>query len=163
MWRILVLVAAQLFLASAHVQPGVRAMGSCADHPPAQSYHIHVLFWQTNTNSTNSALKLQDEFLANFGLTKESNTCPFEPGSTEPDAPMCVFSTDFEPAGPFLTAQTALFIPVADYQRTVSWIVPRRGSLDVFVHPNSGCSTNDHVYDGLWAGNKWEIDSSIFH
>jgi hypothetical protein len=146
----------------AHVQHGVIPLASCSDYPPAQSYHIHVLFWQNNANSTNSAINLQDEFMSHFNLSRDNDACPFEPGDTAPTSPMCVFGTDYEAAGPFLTAQTALFIPIADFERTVSWTVQRRGSLDVFVHPNSGCGIQDHLNYGLWAGNKWELDGSIF-
>ena len=134
----------------------------CSEHPAPQSYHIHVLFWGNNKNSTNAAISLQDDFLKQFNLTRESNTCPFAPGDVQPNSPMCVFPTDYTAAGPFVTAQTALFIPVADYQSTVSWIAPRRGSLDVFVHPNSGCSLNDHLHDAFWSGTRWELDPSIF-
>lgn len=156
------LTISALYSVVAHPQPGVKASSPCAEHPPAQSYHIHTLFWQNNQNSTNAAIQLQDDFLKQFNISRESNTCPFEPGNEIPDYPLCVFTTDFKPAGPFLTAQTALYIPLSDYERSINWIVPRRGVLDIFVHPNSGCSVKDHVKDGLWAGNKWELDPTIF-
>ena len=156
------LVVIALLCVDGHIQPGVVSKVPCSEHPPAQSYHIHVLFWQNNKNSTNEAIQLQESFLSKFGLTYEKDTCPFSPGDIQPNAPMCVFSTDFAPAGQFVTAQTALFVPVADYERSISWLVPRRGNLDVFIHPNSGCSINDHLKDALWAGNRWELDPSIF-
>ena len=70
--------------------------------------------------------------------------------------------TDYEAAGPFVTAQTALFIPVSMFEQAVSWMVAHRGKLDVFVHPNSGCGIQDHMIHGIWGGNKWEVDPAVF-
>ena len=123
---------------------------------------VYLFPQSTKYDFVTAAISLQDDFLKQFNLTRESNTCPFAPGDVQPNSPMCVFPTDYTAAGPFVTAQTALFIPVADYQSTVSWIAPRRGSLDVFVHPNSGCSLNDHLHDAFWSGTRWELDPSIF-
>lgn len=72
------------------------------------------------------------------------------------------FQTDYVPAGPFVTAQTALFVPVSMLESALSWMVQHRGKLDVFIHPNSGCMIQDHIVHGIWAGNKWEVDPSIF-
>jgi aromatic ring-cleaving dioxygenase len=160
--RVCLLVVMSSLLISAHPQPGVRKSLSCLDRPAPMSYHIHVMFWQNNANSTKAAEHLQDDFLKHFNMTRENNLCPFAPGDDAPDAAMCVFPTDYEAAGPFLTAQTALFIPISEYERTVSWTVQRRGTLDVFIHPNSGCGLEDHIHYGLWAGHKWEVDPSIF-
>lgn len=164
----------------AHVQPGVK-LGvdtSCADIPPFQSYHIHILFWQNNKNSTAAAKLLLAKFMDAFHLN-DSNMCKYNPGDLN-ETDLCVFEvtlflifyikykvpltlqTDYAAAGPFLTAQTAVFIPVDMYEQTVSWMVKYRGKLDMFVHPNSGCGLEDHVVHGLWGGNKWEIDASIF-
>ena len=158
----LVIVLCGLFAAFSHPQINVKKSDSCEDHPAPQSYHIHVLFWQNNVNSTKAAILLQDNFLTKFGLTRENNTCAFEPGDDPADGSLCVFTTDYVPAGPFLTAQTAIYVPIADYERTVSWTVQRRSILDVFVHPNSGCTVDDHLHSGVWSGQRWEVDPSIF-
>lgn len=47
-------------------------------------------------------------------------------------------------------------------QRTVPWIMQRRGALDVLVHPNSGCGLEDHTQWPLWGGNAWEINRELF-
>mmetsp|Transcript_17592 Transcript_17592/g.29644 ORF Transcript_17592/g.29644 Transcript_17592/m.29644 type:complete len:174 (+) Transcript_17592:30-551(+) len=127
-----------------------------------QSYHVHVLFWQNNQNSTLSAMKLQQDFMDAFGLKRNENHCQFQPGDTEPDADMCYFETDWEPAGPFVTAQYAFFVPVAQYEESVSYMLKRRGKLDVLVHPNSGCGYEDHLIYSSWGGNVWEIDPTVF-
>ena len=32
--------------------------------------------------------------------------------------------------------------------------------VDVFVHPVTGCDTQDHMDRSLWLGNKWSLDPS---
>ena len=44
----------------------------------------------------------------------------------------------------------------------MQWFMKNKGILDILVHPNSGCGVQDHVDHALWAGNKWELDSTIF-
>lgn len=63
---------------SAHLHPGMQALDqeTCTSSiPPFQSYHIHTLFWQNNVNSTKAAERLQEHFMAEFGLTYEQNSC----------------------------------------------------------------------------------------
>ena len=58
-------------------------------------------------------------------------------------------------------AQWSVFVPRKYYTECVEFVMQHRGDLDIFVHPNTGCSTNDHMSTPLWGGNKWEIDTSI--
>eukprot|EP01115_Flamella_aegyptia_P008903 TRINITY_DN37290_c0_g1_i1.p1 TRINITY_DN37290_c0_g1~~TRINITY_DN37290_c0_g1_i1.p1 ORF type:complete len:109 (-),score=32.65 TRINITY_DN37290_c0_g1_i1:25-351(-) len=85
-----------------------------------------------------------------------------------------MFKVEYEPDGPFVTAQWAAFIPLERFQETVSWIIQRRQvkgiinaaggpgvprpDLDVFIHPNSGCEYEDHGKWPMWAGQPWRID-----
>lgn len=127
------------------------------------SYHIHVLYWQKSENSTSMAMDLRQRFTDEF----QAKECPenVDSGDAAPyQHTICWWKPDEQPAGPFLTAQYAFFIPKG-YERfgeTVHWIMQRRGSLDTFIHPNSGCEKLDHTEWGLWGGNKWELDASIF-
>jgi aromatic ring-cleaving dioxygenase len=148
----------------AHSHPNVNALTDfeCGKFPAFESYHIHVLFWQNNAESTAAALKLRSDFMIEFGLN-ETSTCemlPSDPAPTEKD--ICFFNTAYGPAGPFLTAQYSFFIPINYFQMATSWITPRRTILDIFVHPNSGCGLQDHIHYGMWIGSKWEIDPSTF-
>jgi DOPA 4,5-dioxygenase len=148
-----------------HVHPNTSlASGlSCTDGtiPPFQSYHIHILFWTNNKKSIEMAENLLLKFMDRFSLTSEKNMCKFGPGNLE-ETDMCVFETDYAAAGPFLTAQTAVFVPISMYEEAMAWMIKYKGVLDMFAHPNSGCGLMDHVSHGLWAGNKWEVDASIF-
>lgn len=80
----------------------------------------------------------------------------------EEQTELCMFDTRYEAFGPFLTGQWSVFVPTDKYQKSMSWILSRRGELDIFIHPNTGCSTLDHTTSAQWAGNKWELDTSIF-
>lgn len=162
---LLLLIALLLALKSTdgHPQPGItRTSESCLDYPELQNYHIHVLFWQNNKNSTENAVKLKDDFMKEFNLDPTQDICPFPANSLPADASMCVFNTSFGPIGPFLTAQWSVFINPFDYMKTVPWVLQRRGYLDVFIHPNSGCTTEDHIEWSLWSGKKWELDATVF-
>jgi len=210
------LVSLILALVAAHSQPGLKyitnekrsgkIIESYSSCWPFQSFHIHVMFWPSNTNSTSAAEQLQVLFMKQFQLTYESNTCPFPNSDIAPDfVEICIFKTQNEPAGmhahvkqilylicltlghtgPFLTGQSPYFIPISYYEKTVSFMVQNRGQLDIFVHPNTGslllyvimifilatllinvfclgCGVHDHLQASFWAGNKWELDISIF-
>ena len=154
-----------LLTCSAHVTTMDRPLRPCDPETttnPFYSYHIHVLFWQTNANSTGAALALRDSFAKEFNVRQD---CPIEAKDPAPEQrTICSFGVDMEPAGPFLTAQWSFFIPKGYYRfsETVEFIMQNRGTLDSFIHPNSGCTTKDHSDWSLWGGTKWELDSSIF-
>ena len=158
MKRLLVLIACMAGLVTAN-EGGRQA---CQQSDVAlQSYHIHVLFPPSNALATNAAMDLQRQFMTAFDLTSAGN-CTMSAGDPAPNATMCAFEVDWEPAGPFLTAQYSFFVPVTQYEAAVSWIVRHRGKLDVLVHPNSGCEVEDHTAWALWAGRPWELDTSVF-
>ena len=122
-----------------------------------QSYHIHTMFLQNNANSTSAAIRLQESFMKEFGLTYEQSSCEFlpnDPNNLDPSTTMCVFEVQYQPAGPFVTAQTTFFIPKADYEKAVSFTMKQRGLLDVMVHPNTGCGVEDHIIHPVWGGRS---------
>ena len=88
---ILTLFALTLSGVMSHVQPGVKlaAGASCDDVQPFQSYHIHILFWQNNANSTARAESLLAKFKSNFKLD-DSNMCKYNPGDLN-ETDLCVF------------------------------------------------------------------------
>ena len=136
-------------------------LGYCDDAPTIFSYHIHVLFWQNNQVRVTSAMELRKKFIDRFKL--EGKDCDVSPGDPAPGHEMCVFEVDFKPAGPFTTASYSFFIPPGNLQETSAWMLQHRGVHDVYIHPNTGCETNDHVKWYTFSGDKWPIDASIFH
>lgn len=147
---LIVLLSSVLTFAASHPHPGLQYIrndkhtgtifenfSSCW---PFQSYHIHVMFWPSNLNSTAAVQQLEAYFMKQFQLTYEANTCPFPNSVISPDyTEICIFKTQYEPAGPFLTGQAPYFIPISYYEKAVSFMVQNRGALDIFVHPNTGC------------------------
>ena len=128
---------------------------------PLSSYHIHVLF-PSDAAKVREALALQLGFMEAFSLIGEPN-CTMSAGDPAPLVKeMCAFEIDWAPAGPFLTAQYSFFVPSLQLTKAMAWTVRHRGTLDVLVHPNSGCEVEDHTRWAMWGGNKWEIDTSIF-
>ena len=108
---LLFLVLLYLFSScTAHVTNMDRPLRPCdPTNPSFFSYHIHILFWQTNANSTAAALALRDSFAKEFNVQQH---CPIEAGDPAPEQhTICYFNPDMEPAGPFLTAQWSFFIP----------------------------------------------------
>ena len=88
-----ILLFTSLISVTSHVHPGVTRIGdlSCggSEGPPFQSYHIHILFWQNNKNSTTAAEDLLAKFMQTFHLD-ESNACKYNPGDLS-ETDLCVF------------------------------------------------------------------------
>jgi len=130
---------------------------TCKDNPPLRSFHIHLLFWQNNKENTAGALALKQQFAVDFNLT-------LEPPCRDlfQEDRLCIFDPDMGPAGPFLTAQWAIFALPGQYNAPLQWFMQNRGDYDVLFHPNSGCEVEDHTLWPYWAGRVWEIDATIF-
>ena len=129
---------------------------------PLESYHIHILFSAANASQVQAALKFQLQFMTAYDLLGKAN-CTMTAGDPAAWATeICAFEIDWQPAGPFLTAQYSFFIPKKDVLSTIAWSVRHRGGLDVLLHPNSGCEVEDHTKWALWGGKKLQLDTSIF-
>ena len=147
------------FLVAAALGAGAASPANltCADNPPFLSYHIHVLYWQNSPQHVRGAMALQADAVKYFGFDLVPN-CTDLFHNPQP----CMFSPDWEPAGPFTTAQYSFWIPVEAIWKYVPFFMQRRGEYDVMVHPNSGCELEDHTLWPLWGGRSWELDGSIF-
>ena len=148
------------------------------------SYHIHVLFWQNSNDSIQAAFKLYNQFMIDFNINS-SIPCN-DINTTHNQSPqLCIVDFDYpKPACPFVTTEWAAFVPSYMFSETVQWVMLHHNvvltsndidleqlegvggaatetvvSLDVMIHPNSGCEIYDHIEWPLWIGNKWEIDA----
>lgn len=137
----------------------LRRNETCYNPTPAKilSWHIHVLYWQSNEAHSLGARKLMNEYKQAFS----QNLGP-DCNSTFHMEYMCMFNDVAKPDGPFLTAQWSVFIPVEHFSRAVAWIMQHRGEYDVLVHPNTGCEIEDHSWWAFWGGKPWEIDFDVF-
>ena len=132
----------------------------CSNQPTFESFHIHILFYGTNKNQTMNAIALKEAFAKEFNVKED---CPISPGDIGyKQKSICAFDTQLEGAGPFLTAQWSFFIPKSMFDAPVKWIMQNRGEFDTLIHPNSGCTTQDHTDWSLWGGDKWHLDTNIF-
>eukprot|EP00750_Incisomonas_marina_P028654 INCI6805.1.p1 GENE.INCI6805.1~~INCI6805.1.p1 ORF type:complete len:199 (-),score=18.31 INCI6805.1:67-663(-) len=156
------LSSGQRVAVAAHPHSGTACSSAAENNIPLLSYHVHVLFWPSNNDSTAAAMKLQADFIEAFDLVGKPN-CTFQAGDPAANVTeICAFEVDWEPAGPFLTAQYSFFVPRPLLTDAWGFAVQNRGKLDILVHPNSGCEVEDHTSWALWAGNPWELDASIF-
>jgi aromatic ring-cleaving dioxygenase len=135
-------------------QPSVGDVGaaaSCSDNPPFLSYHVHVLFWQTNQSSVANALKLYRDFARAHShdgapllpnCTADGSALIY-PGEGEgPSMKMCFGGMAMAPVGPFLTGQLFWAVGLDEFGAALAWLMRAHGSyplVDVFVHPVTGC------------------------
>eukprot|EP01129_Flabellula_baltica_P012077 TRINITY_DN539_c0_g1_i4.p2 TRINITY_DN539_c0_g1~~TRINITY_DN539_c0_g1_i4.p2 ORF type:complete len:162 (+),score=31.62 TRINITY_DN539_c0_g1_i4:58-543(+) len=123
--------------------------------PKIFSWHVHCLYYGIRNASVTAALEYLEEVKSVFGLDTHCNNLFHNPGR-------CYFNPDPGPAGPFPTAQWAVYFLPEDYAEFVAWFQQNRGDWDIFVHPNSGYELEDHRDWGLWGGREWPLDTSIF-
>ncbi len=143
-----------------YLNPNDRRNETCYSPTPAKiySWHIHVLYWQSNEEDAKGARLLRENFRSAFEGTLGQKEC----NSTFHMENLCLFADIDKPDGPFLTAQWAVFVPIDHFYSTVSWIMQNRNGYDVLVHPNSGCEIEDHSWWAFWGGNPWQINFDAF-
>jgi len=124
--------------------------------PYFYSYHIHILFLQHNNDSVAKALELRQEYISAF------QPKPHCKDLFHNDY-MCMFEVEYDPAGPFVIGQWAVYLLPEHFDKSVKWIMQRRGNFDTLVHPNSGYELEDHTDWALWGGRMWPIDPTAFH
>jgi len=125
------------------------------DTPDIFSWHVHILYFGRNTHDVNASMVYYQQVLKQFNLVDHCDNLFHNPRR-------CYFNPDTGPAGPFPTAQWAVFFLPEDFSEFVPWFLQNRGDWDVLIHPNSGYELEDHRDWSSWAGEKWPLDFSIF-
>jgi aromatic ring-cleaving dioxygenase len=64
--------------------------------------------------------------------------------------------------GPHPKWSYQLGIGTADFARVLGWLALNHGTLDVFVHPNTGDPLRDHRDAALWIGSSHRLVLSVF-
>ena len=97
---------------------------SCVKPAPAKiySYHIHLLYWQTNKPQTADAYAIRDLFRAKF-QTKLGPDCH----DLFHNDYNCMLDPDLGPAGPFPTANWSVFVLPENLQPMMEWMMQNRG------------------------------------
>lgn len=127
------------------------------------SYHVHVLFEQHVPARVAAAAALLRRFQAAFAGAATACNETATGNTTYPVSDVCFLEWDVPPARPFPVAEWAVFVPPAHWAAVAAWVMRHRGSLDVLLHPNSGCEVADHTEFPLWAGHRWPLDVTALH
>lgn len=59
-----------------------------------------------------------------------------------------------KPVGPHPMWSYQLAFPAAGFVHVVGWLVLNHGTLDVFIHPNTGDALRDHRDCAVWLGRS---------
>jgi aromatic ring-cleaving dioxygenase len=101
------------------------------------SWHAHVYF---DAGSRDAAAALREAVIAQFGARIEMGR--FHEREVGPH-PRWSYQIAFAPA---------------QFSDVVGWLTLNHGSLDVFVHPNTGDELRDHRDRALWLGRQHSLD-----
>ncbi|MEO6031209.1 MAG: DOPA 4,5-dioxygenase family protein [Burkholderiaceae bacterium] len=63
-----------------------------------------------------------------------------------------------KPVGPHPMWSYQLAFSAANFSAVVAWLALNHGSLDVFVHPNTGDELRDHRDAALWLGQSHRLN-----
>ncbi len=63
-----------------------------------------------------------------------------------------------KPVGPHPRWSYQLAFDADQFTPVVAWLALNHGTLDVFVHPNTGDALRDHRDSALWLGRSWALD-----
>ena len=64
--------------------------------------------------------------------------------------------------GPHPRWSCQLAFSASEFDKLIPWLDAHRGSLDVFVHGQTGEDLKDHTDHAYWLGNEHRLDLSIF-
>ena len=161
MASVLASVLAGLLLLTA--APDAGATTTCANVTVDEilSYHLHIVFLNSNTESTVAAFALGGAFEARFAALGASDECPFH--HTDPSAEgyknmtaMCKFShvNDGDGEFVFVAANYAYFVPPSLLGEATAFAMWAQHDyvgdyVSLFLHQNSGCQDRDHLYSPL--------------
>ena len=134
---------------------------SCVTPQPAEvlSYHIHLVYWQTNPQQVTDAYKIRDSFISKFKPYLGPDCHDLFHNTVN-----CMLDPDLGPGGggPFCTANWSVFVLPNNLEPMMRWMVQHRGQFSVLVHPNSGCEVEDHSDWAFWSGQAYALDMTIF-
>lgn len=67
-----------------------------------------------------------------------------------------------KPVGPHPMWSYQMAIGTPDFADVVGWLSTHHGSLDVFIHPNTGDALRDHRDRALWIGHSHRLKLEMF-
>lgn len=107
------------------------------------SWHIHTYFFHENTNVTERALAIREQFMSYFNIEKCQGNC-FMGGIFDNCTRMCVWDPMMGVDGPHPYGQWGVYLPNELLMDTLSWMSANHGEFEVLFHPNTGEMVGDH-------------------
>ena len=86
------------------------------------SYHIHLLYWQTNKPQIAEAYAIRDLFRAKFQAKLGPDCHDLFHNDYN-----CMLDPDLGPAGPFPAANWSVFVLPENLQPMMEWMMQNRG------------------------------------
>jgi DOPA 4,5-dioxygenase len=111
------------------------------DHSIIESWHAHVYF---DSGSRSKAWALRETIEVELASQAEIGRFHEKPVGPHP---MWSYQLAFSPT---------------HFSQVISWLVLNHGTLDVFVHPNTGDELSDHRDSALWLGKSHELNLAAF-
>jgi len=111
--------------------------GTEADVRSIESWHAHVYF---DVKSRDTAGGLRETVAAHLGDR------------------VALGRFHGKPVGPRPQWSYQIAFAPAEFAAVVSWLALNHGSLDVFLHANTGDQLRDHRDSALWIGRSYELD-----
>lgn len=103
------------------------------------SYHAHFYFNETNLEEAKSFRKrVSQKFNLDVGKLHQ------------------------KPVGPHPVWSCVILLPPDRFGELVPWLSFNRGTLDFFIHPNTGNDYLDHSQYVMWLGRSYPLKMEIF-
>ena len=134
---------------------------------PLLEWHVHVYFLASNEEHTALADALRQQLLEAVRAKRFIAVCngvdrSVLPQLSEHDASL-VPGFNRQPLGPHTSGSFEVWVPREYYSDLLSFMLPLRGNLTYFTHPNGGESDLvAHTRDVAFYGVPYPLDLSVF-
>ena len=109
-------------------------------NPPVREFHAHLYYGPHNLpEATELAAKINRELGLVSGRLHQ------------------------QPVGPHPVWSCGIHFPVEKFAEVVQWLMFNRGTIDVFVHPDTGDDPMDHSARVIWLGRSYELKMEAFN
>ena len=131
-------------------------------HQIVKEFHLHTYWAQENKEQEREALALRDAIImevvaGNMTVVCNGVTSDILPGLDDSKVPH--FNT--EPRGPHPVGSFEVWTPREFLPNMLTFMMYKRGSLSVLVHPLGRTEVRDHTSDAMWLGPSYRLDVSV--
>merc|ERR1712013_99717 len=129
-------------------------------HHIVKEYHMHPYWFQTNKMKEVEALRLRDDIIEEVKAGNMTVVCNGITSGILPqleDSKVPNFNT--EPIGPHPVGSFEVWVPIEYLPQMLTFMMYKRGSLSVLVHPLGHTGIQDHTSDAMWLGPSFPLTS----